>query len=83
MSYLTRSEKPAIPLLPVQAGQFDAWKEAANERHRHWLESAGFEAKSGRYCALPGEDGKVESYLFVMRKEGWLYQFGFIVRQPA
>jgi leucyl aminopeptidase len=74
VNYLTRSDKPAVPLLPVLASQLDEWKEGADKRHRQWLESAGFKAKPGSYCALPGEDGKVESYLLGMRKEGWLYQ---------
>ncbi len=74
MSYTCDHETPTIPLLPVAAADYEAWLKTVPQRHRRWLESAGFSAKPGKWCAVPDENGRLEAVVFGMAEEGWLYQ---------
>jgi leucyl aminopeptidase len=64
----------AIPLQPVLADEFSSWMDNANPRHRAWLQSSGFKAKPGKWCAVPGDDGRAEAVVFGMQNEGWIGQ---------
>jgi leucyl aminopeptidase len=66
--------KNAIPILPVHASDYEEWLSNAPQRHRKWLESAGFKAEPGQWCALPGANGRMEECIVGMEDHGWLYQ---------
>lgn len=78
MSYLSLNEledkQKAIPLRPVSEGDIEEWKKSAPPGHRQWLENSGFKPVAGQFCALPGENGAVESWVFGVEERGWLYR---------
>lgn len=74
MPYARDTDATAIPLLPVPAGGLDAFLKRSPARHADWARANGFEAKPGKWCALPGTDGGVQAVAFGMQSEGWLYQ---------
>lgn len=74
MSYSREHEQKVIPLLPVHATDYQQWLENTPAHHRRWLESTGFNADPGKWCGLPGADGKLEACVFGMADDGWLYQ---------
>jgi leucyl aminopeptidase len=71
-------ERPVVGLHPVAAGELDAWRQAAppNQKawQKAWAEAAGFSGAPGQVCALPGDGGTLDGWLFGMDKQGWLYQ---------
>jgi leucyl aminopeptidase len=81
VSYTGDHDIPTIPLLPVAADNYEAWLASAPERHRRWLESAGFKAKPGKWCAVPDADGRQEAVVFGMAEQGWLYQLAGLPRE--
>jgi leucyl aminopeptidase len=74
VSYTRDHDTPTIPLIPVLAADFEAWLATTPAHHRRWLESAGFQAKPGKWCGMPDADGRLEGVVFGMAEEGWLYQ---------
>ena len=80
MSYVTSNRKSSggVPLVPLHKRQLKSWKDSAEPRHQLWLEACGFEARPGQCLALPGKEGHVESWLFGMQENGWLYQLAAI-----
>ncbi len=83
MSYQV-SEKPstaAVPLVPVQKYALEQWLASAPERLRRWLAASGFKARPGQCLALPDERGNIQSCIFGMQDEGWLYQLAAIYRE--
>ncbi len=70
----------AIPLVPLRKPELEAWQATAPERQQRWLKASGFEARSGQCLALPDADGNVQSWLFGMQEQGWLFQLAAIYR---
>lgn len=84
MNYTRDHQRASIPLLPVAEQEYAAWLATIPERHRRWLESAGFKAKPGKWCSVPDDNGRVEAVVFGMAEQGWLHQLGHLPRQlPA
>jgi len=82
MSYQV-SEKPsptAVPLVPIRKNELEQWLAMAPQRLRRWLEASGFKARPGQCLALPDEQGNIQSCIFGMQDEGWLYQLSAIYR---
>jgi len=61
-------------LQPVTASGLQEWKNSARPVARDWVESTGFEANAGQCCAVPGEGGQLERWLFGVSEQGWLFQ---------
>ena len=74
MTYTTDIDDRAIPLIPVHASDFRQWMENAPDHHQRWLESSGFDASPGKWCALPDAKGRIEEVVFGTADSGWLYQ---------
>jgi len=78
MCYLSISgleaDHAVTPLIPVTADGFDQWKQQASPAQVKWLEASGFKASPGQLCALPGDDGELESWLFGTDEQGFLYR---------
>jgi len=78
LSYLSfrnlESGQSVVPLQPVTASGLEEWKNGARTATRQWVESTGFRANAGQCCAVPGEDGQLERWLFGVNERGWLYQ---------
>jgi len=74
MTYTNKNPEDAIPLIPLDSEALEAWKSDADQSRLRWVESSGFRAKPGELCPLAGADGDIESYLFGMASEGYLYQ---------
>ena len=78
MSYLSNHEvtenQVITPLRPVNRGGLEDWKKSASPAQAKWVEDSGFKAKSGQFCAVPGSDGVLESWLFGVREQGFLYR---------
>ena len=82
MSYLIND--PAHPgftrLRPVDRAGFTAWEKQASAVQRQWADSSGFEARPGQLLPLQDADGCIESVLFGMQDDSWLYQLAGIYR---
>ncbi len=88
MSYVSERElepgRRAVPLRPLDAAGLERWKAAAPPAQARWVENAGFKAAAGELCALPGEGGAVEAWLFGVQETGDLAQLGALAgRLPA
>ncbi len=57
-------EAPAVPILFVNAANFDATIEKVDEREQTFVRAAGFEPKPGRHLLVPAADGKLAGVLF-------------------
>jgi len=58
----------------MNKGGFEDWKKSASPAQGRWVEDSGFKASPGQFCALPGADGVLESWLFGVEDHGILYQ---------
>jgi leucyl aminopeptidase len=58
----------------MEQEQLDGWRESAGDSQRRWLDSSGFDARPGRWCALPDADGGIAAVLFGTTQEGALGQ---------
>ena len=67
-------KKDAIPLYPVSSSGLEQWLASLPDIQQRWLKTAGFRAKAGEICSLPGSDGSLHGYAFGMAEQGWLYQ---------
>jgi leucyl aminopeptidase len=78
VSYLSSKEAAeaanSIPLRPVSKDGFKEWQDSASPKQVRWVEDAGFDGSSGGFCAVPGEDGSLEYWLFGTSDEGPLFQ---------
>jgi leucyl aminopeptidase len=70
---LTERPEP-VSLVPLREAELQGWAESATAGQRQWLAGAGFKARPGQLCAVPGSDGAVGSWLFGLEQEGFLYQ---------
>lgn len=78
------NDKPsttAVPLVPFRKAGLERWLASAPERSRRWLAASGFSARPGQCLALPDEQGNIQSFIFGMQHEGWLYQLAAIYRE--
>jgi leucyl aminopeptidase len=83
-SYLlhdTRGE--ALPITPIKKGALNLWLQGPGRSSRGWVESTGFEAKTGETCLVPGRDGKLARVLLGIDEddEHWAYA-GLPARLP-
>lgn len=88
MSYVSASEaaeyQKVVGLRPLTEDGFEDWKSSASEYQKKWLGDSGFKASAGQSCALPGNDGSIETWLFGQGKKGWLYQLSSLAdKLPA
>lgn len=78
MCYLSVSEfnedEVVIPLLPLDGNGYRQWKEQALPSQVKWVESHGFKASPGQYCAVPGKDGGLDAWLVGTEDQGFLFQ---------
>jgi leucyl aminopeptidase len=75
LSYNELEENQLItPIRPVSKGGLVDWKKSASPAQRKWVEDSGFKASPGQFCALPGTDGALESWLFGFEDQGFLYR---------
>jgi leucyl aminopeptidase len=57
-------EAPAVPILFVTAGNFDATTNTLDERENAFVRAAGFEPRPGRHLVVPTTDGALACVLF-------------------
>ena len=57
-------EKPAVPILFVDAATFDEVTKTLDERARAFVRAAGYEPKAGKHLLVPGPDGQLAGVLF-------------------
>jgi len=74
MSNPFTTTKAGLSLYPVLADQLEQWLSGLSTAQQKWLRDAGFDAKAGELCSLPGENGELQGYAFGMADNGWLYQ---------
>jgi len=73
-----------LPLYPVAARNLEQWLAGLSALQRKWVKDAGFSARAGELCGLPGDNGELQGYVFGMANEGWLYQLSSLVdKLPA
>ncbi|MDT8321860.1 MAG: leucyl aminopeptidase family protein, partial [Xanthomonadales bacterium] len=78
--YVTeQADSQAIPLIPLRQDEFESWKASASAAQRRWVEASGFNAAASQFCTLPGPDGSLQSGLFGLAEQGWLYQLAPLV----
>jgi leucyl aminopeptidase len=82
VSYLVESELSAdtVPLVPMRKSDIESWQAQATVRQQRWLNASGFEARPGQCLAIPDDEGNVQTCLFGMQEEGWLYQLAAVYR---
>ncbi len=78
MSYLSAREsaesRPAVPLQPVISNRIEEWMAGLKPEMRRWVEASGFRAAAGQLCAVPGEGGQLERWLFGVDEQDCLYR---------
>jgi len=83
LSYLSATElsdkRKVTPLQAIRESDLETSIQSLAPAQQKWLEDSCFTASPGRCCALPGEDGGVQRWLFGMAREGWLYQLSALV----
>jgi leucyl aminopeptidase len=83
VSYLSANDtgenQKAIALRPISESGLEEWKSLASGFQKKWVEDSGFTAAAGQSCALPGDDGAVEAWLFGQGEQGSLYQLAPLV----
>jgi leucyl aminopeptidase len=57
----------------------EKWKASASGFQKKWVEDSGFKAAAGQSCAVPGDEGAVEAWLFGQGEQGSLYQLSSLV----
>lgn len=77
------NKKDAIPLYPVRSNDYEQWLAGQSEVRQKWLKTAGFRAKAGEICSLPGSNGELHGYAFGMADRGWLYQLAALPAKLA
>jgi leucyl aminopeptidase len=73
------SSETVIALIPLEKGGFEQWRQALPQSHRQWVDVAGFMAKAGQFCTMPGDGEEAPSCVFGMEKEGWLSQLASLL----
>ena len=63
-NFAKTGEKPAVPLLFVNAATLEEAAKTLDERGRAFVKAAGFEAKAGKHLLVPGADGTLGAVLF-------------------
>jgi leucyl aminopeptidase len=61
-------EAPSVPILFVNAANFDQATEAIDDRERTFLRASGFEPKPGRHLIVPGPNGELAGVLFAIER---------------
>jgi leucyl aminopeptidase len=56
---LDRPASDSIPIRPVRAERFEAWRTGQTETVRRWLDSMRFEGKPGNWCVIPRDGGAI------------------------
>mgnify|MGYP001828889412 CR=1 FL=1 len=79
MSNPFTDNETGLSLYPVVAEQLEQWLSGLPTAQQKWLQDAGFNAKAGQLCSLPGENGALQGYAFGMADNGWLYQLAPLV----
>lgn len=78
MSYLSTDDidntQKVIPLVPTTPDSLEAWKKNASEKQVRWVTASGFTAAPGQTCAVPDQDGGVDSWLVGAEMQGFLHQ---------
>ena len=65
----------------VSSDQYDNWLKKEQKNTANWLRTSGFSAKSGRYSAIPAENGEVSKVIFVTDDEPYYMDFGALSSQ--
>ena len=81
MSNPFTNNKAGLSLYPVLADQLEQWLSGLSAARQKWLRDAGFGARAGELCSLPGENGELQGYAFGMAGKGWLYQLAPLVEK--
>jgi len=79
MSNPFTNNKVGLSLYPVLADQLEQWLSGLSTAQQKWLRDAGFNARAGELCSMPGNNGELQGYAFGMADEGWLYQLAPLV----
>ena len=61
---LAEPKPDAVPVLALAKGALPAWLKKQPPATRRWVETSGFAAEPGAFCALPGENGATARILF-------------------
>ncbi len=59
IDHLVAPTGDAVPLVPLRPDDLSGWLDAEPESVRRWVTAAGFAAKSGETCPVPGEGGAI------------------------
>ena len=71
MSNPFTNNKVGLSLYPVLADQLEQWLSGLSTAQQKWLRDAGFNARAGELCSMPGNNGELQGYAFGMADEGW------------
>ena len=69
-SLLAKSSAATLPLLIFEPAGLKAWLSDQPKPIRRWLAAAGFTAKPGSFCVLPGETAAPEAVVAGWDPEG-------------
>lgn len=58
---LTDAITESTPIVTLAASAFAAWRDAAPESTRRWIDAHGFTAQPGTWLGIPAADGRIET----------------------
>jgi leucyl aminopeptidase len=83
-SLLAKSSVATLPLLIFEREGLKAWESDQPKPIRRWLSAAGFTAKPGSFCVLPGDTAAPEAVVAGWDPEGAVWTAaGLAARLPA
>ncbi len=77
-AFLQRGQ--TTPILLLDRTELRRWLGQQNVTTRRWVENAGFTAKPGSHCLLPGRGGELKAVLAGKRDSGPLYQLSSLYK---
>ena len=82
--FFSAADARTIPIVPIETEVFAAWIRKQPAGMRRWVESAGFEAKSGSVSLVGGDDGKLATVLLGVDDHQGLWSYaGLPATLPA
>ena len=72
---LRRASKNERTIIPVTKEGYRAWRDRQSKSRKSWLDSQGFDGKTGKLCAIPDETGALAAYLAIIDGEARLWSY--------
>jgi leucyl aminopeptidase len=70
---LIQKARSPVPLTVLEPAEYSGWLAPQDERVRRWIKALGFEARAGKHCLVPGDDGSLARVVAIVseRQRPW------------